>query len=88
MSSTRIIYDVTNTNDCGKKCSVSQFGKDKEGVSVRHLILLYLVVTFEHGIPIFHKVFDGNIHDSKTLRDIITTFQDSNIQSGLFVFDR
>jgi len=88
LSSTRIIYDVTNTYFCGKKCSISQFGKDKEGVKGRPLIQIGLVVTFEHGIPIFHKVFDGNIHDSKTLRDITTTFQDSNIQSGLFVFDR
>lgn len=88
LSSKGIIYDVTNTYFCGKKCSISQFGKDKEGVKGRPLIQIGLGVTFEQGIPIFHKVFDGNIHDSKTLRDIITTFQNYNIRRGIFVFDR
>jgi transposase len=57
-------------------------------VKGRPLIQIGLAVNFEQGIPIFHKVFNGNIHDSKSLRDIITTFQDYNIRRGIFVFDR
>jgi len=83
-----LIYDVTNTYFCGKKCSISQFGKDKDRVSGRPLIQIGLGVTFNQPIPIFHKVFEGNIHDSKTLRDIVTTFQNYNIRHGIFVFDR
>lgn len=47
-----------------------------------------LGVTKEEGVPLFHKIFDGNIHDSRTLQDVITTFQDYNIQEGLIIFDR
>jgi len=88
LSSFGLIYDVTNTYFCGKKCSIGKFGKDKDGVSGRPLIQIGLGVTFNQGIPIFHKVFDGNIHDSKTLRDIVTTFQNYKIRRGIFVFDR
>ena len=88
LSSKGVIYDVTNTYFCGKKCSIGRFGKDKEGVKGRPLIQIGLGVTFEQGIPIFHKVFNGNIHDSKSLRDIVTTFQGYHIRRGLFVFDR
>jgi len=88
LSSKGICYDVTNTYFCGKKCSISKFGKDKEGVKGRRLIQIGLGVTFDQGIPIFHKVFEGNIHDSKTLRYLITTFQNYSIRRGIFVFDR
>jgi len=45
LSSKGIIYDLTNTYFCGKKCSISQFGKDKEGVKGRPLIQIGLGVT-------------------------------------------
>jgi len=45
-------------------------------------------VTKAEGVPLFHKMFDGNIHDSRTLQDVITPFQDDNIQEGLIIFDR
>jgi transposase len=88
LSSTGIIYDVTNTYLYGKKCPFGKLGKDKEGVKGRPLIQIGLGVTKEEGVPLFHKIFDGNIHDSRTLQDVITTFQDYNIQEGLIIFDR
>jgi transposase len=33
-----------------------------------------LAVTLVEGIPVFHKIFDGNIHNSKTFQDMITSF--------------
>jgi transposase len=47
-----------------------------------------LGVTKDEGIPLFHKVFDGNIHDSRTFQDAITAFGEYNIKKGLVVFDR
>ena len=88
LSSKGIIYDVTNTYLYGKKCPFGKLGKDKEGVKGRPLIQIGLGVTKEEGVPLFHKIFDGNIHDSRTLQDVITTFQDYNIQEGLIIFDR
>jgi len=83
-----IIYDVTNTYLYGKKCSLGKFGKDKEGVKGRPLIQIGLGVTRKEGIPIFHKTFNGNISDSRTLNDLITSFHRYNIKSGLIVYDR
>ena len=83
-----IIYDVTNTYFYGKKCELGKFGKDKEGVKGRPLIQIGLGVTQQDGIPVFHKTFQGNIHDSRTFQDMITSFRDYGIKNGIFVFDR
>jgi transposase len=47
-----------------------------------------LGVTMEHGIPRFHKVFDGNVHDSKTLQDLIFQLKYYEVKNRLFVYDR
>jgi transposase len=83
-----IIYDVTNTYFHGKKCPLAKIGKDKEGVKGRPLIQIGLGVTREDGIPLFHKTFDGNISDSRTLHDLITSFKAYDIESGIVVYDR
>lgn len=83
-----IVYDVTNTYFYGKKCPLGKIGKDKEGVKGRPLIQIGLGVTKNEGIPVFHKVFDGNVHDSRTFSDTLTSFQEYNIQNGLIIFDR
>lgn len=86
---TGIIYDVTNTYLYGKKCSMGKEGKDKEGVRGRPLIQIGLAVTKEAGIPVFHKTFDGNIHDSKTFQDVMTSFGRYALKpGGLVIYDR
>jgi transposase len=83
-----VIYDVTNTYLYGKHCLLGKLGHDKEGVKGRPLIQIGLGVTLDEGIPVFHKTFDGNIHDSKTLQDLITTFRRYGLESGTFIYDR
>lgn len=83
-----IIYDVTNTYLYGKQCPLGKYGHDKEGVKGRPLIQVGLAVTQNEGIPIGHKVFDGNIHDSKTFQDFITNLRDYRIKEGLIIYDR
>jgi transposase len=85
---TGIIYDVTNTYFYGKKCDLSKFGKDKDSVKGRPLIQIGLGVTQDEGIPVFHKVYHGNIHDSRTFQDMITIFREFGVNNGIFVFDR
>jgi transposase len=86
---TGIIYDVTNTYLYGKKCPLGKEGHDKEGVRGRPLIQIGLAVTKEAGIPVFHKIFDGNIHDSKTFHDVITSFRRYRLKpGGLVIYDR
>jgi len=83
-----IVYDVTNTYFFGKCCPLGKFGKDKEGRKGRLLIQIGLGVTQHEGIPIFHKVFDGNVHDARTFSDSITEFKKFGIHNGLVIFDR
>lgn len=83
-----VIYDVTNTYLYGKKCLLGKLGHDKEGVKGRPLIQIGLGVTKDEGIPLFHRAFDGNIHDSKTLQDLITTFRHYRLKSGTLIYDR
>ncbi len=88
LTNSGIVYDVTNTYLYGKRCRFGKPGKDKQGVKGRPLIQIGLGVTKDEGVPLFHKVFDGNIHDSRTFQDAITAFSDYNINKGLIVFDR
>jgi transposase len=83
-----ILYDVTNTYLYGKKCPFGKYGKDKEGAKGRPLVQIGLGVTQDEGVPVFHKVFHGNIHDSRTLADLITTIRGYKIRDGVLVFDR
>jgi transposase len=83
-----VIYDVTNTYLYGRKCALSKPGHDKEGVLGRPLIQIGLAVTKDQGIPMGHRVFDGNIHDSKTFQDFLTQLQGYRIREGLVIYDR
>jgi len=83
-----VIYDVTNTYLYGRHCPFAKPGKDKEEVKGRPLIQIGLGVTQEEGFPLFHKVFDGNVHDARTLPDLITLFGSYQLGPGLFIYDR
>lgn len=83
-----VIYDVTNTYLYGEKCQLGKYGHDKEGIRGRPLIQIALGVTRAEGIPIFHRTFHGNIHDAKTLEDILTSFKENKIPKSFIVFDR
>lgn len=88
LTQTGIVYDVTNTYLYGKKCRFAKPGKDKEAVKGRPLIQIGLGVTKDEGVPLFHKIYDGNVHDSRTFQDAITAFGEYKINNGLVVFDR
>ena len=88
LSDDGLVYDVTNTYFYGKKCSLAKYGKDKEGVKGRPLIQIGLCVTKAQGVPAVHKVYDGNIHDSRTLWDLLTDLRAFDYKAGYLVFDR
>lgn len=83
-----LVYDVTNTYLFGKKCPLAKLGKSKEGRNGKPIIQIGLGVTQKEGIPVFHKVYDGNTHDSRTFQDAITYFEEYRVKDGIFVFDR
>jgi len=83
-----VIYDVTNTYLYGRHCPLAKLGHDKEQVKGRPLIQIGLAVTQQEGFPLFHKVFDGNVHDARTLQDSVTQFRGYHLRPGLFIYDR
>jgi transposase len=83
-----VIYDVTNTYFHGRHCEIARFGHDKEKRKGYPLIQIGLAVTPEHGIPIFHKTFPGNIHDSRTFLDVSKDLPLFGIHQGIAVLDR
>jgi transposase len=83
-----VIYDVTNTYLYGRHCPLAKPGHDKEEVKGRPLIQIGLGVTQQEGFPLFHKVFDGNVHDARTLQDLVTLFGSYKLGPGLFIYDR
>lgn len=85
---TGLVYDVTNTYLYGKNCPLGKPGHDKEGVKGRPLVQIALAVTQDKGLPLFHKVFDGNIHDARTLQDVASSMKQYQIKSGLIIYDR
>ena len=83
-----VVYDVTNTYLYGSKCPQAKLGHDKEGVKGRPLIQIGLGVTKREGIPMFHKVFNGNVHDARTFHDLITALRSFKVKKGLVIYDR
>lgn len=80
-------FDVTNVYFYGTECSIAKKGHNKEGS--HHLqVQIGLAVTKEEGIPIFHKTFDGNIFDARTLQDFLVEFHDLNVEDVTIVWDR
>lgn len=88
LNSKGIVYDVTNTYFHGTKCKIGKIGRSKDGRRQNNLIQIALGTTKKDGIPVFHKTFKGNIHDSKTLLSISNDFEEYGFKSGLFIYDR
>ena len=84
-----IVYEVTHTYLYGKKCPWGKEGKDKERVRGRPRMQIGLAIAQETGIPVFHQTLDGNIHDSRTFRAVISCFGRYDLEpGGLVIYDR
>lgn len=88
INSEGVVYDVTNTYLYGNKCPLGKLGRSKDGKSGKPLIQIGMGVTRNKGIPVFHQVLDGNVHDARIFRDAIDRFQNISFKRGLVVYDR
>lgn len=80
-------YDITNVYFYGIKCPIAKKKKKLESKNLPQ-IQIGLAVTKEDAIPIFHRVFEGNIFDSKTLQEILVAFRDHDVGNAFLVWDR
>lgn len=87
LSPSGYFYDITNIYFYGICCPLAKKGQNPEGRN-QPQIQIGLAITKEEGIPIFHKVFEGNIFDSKTLPDILLHLNSQEIKGVCIVWDR
>jgi len=67
-----VYYDMTTIGTAAlsqQEDDVRKFGMSKEGVVARQ-VMLGVVQTAE-GLPLYHEVFDGNMAELTTLKDVI-----------------
>ena len=85
-----VIYDLTNTYFEGSKrgSSLAKFGRSKEKRSDCKIVVLALVINPE-GFIKHSAIFEGNMHDSKTLEEIVSKLrsQTSSEKRAIVVLD-
>jgi len=79
-------YDVTNIYFFGSNCPIAKRSKSKEG-GYKRLVQIGLAVTDE-GIPVFHKVFSGNVFDARTLFDVMKNLSYVGIKFPFLIWDK
>ena len=80
-------YDITDVYFYGLCCPLAKPGHNAEGRKERQ-IQVGLAVTQGEGIPVLHKVYEGNIFDARTLPDILLNLQSKKMQKVSLVWDR
>lgn len=80
-------YDITNVYFYGIKCPIAKKKKKLESKNLPQ-IQIGLAVTKEDSIPIFHRVFEGNIFDARTLQDILVSFKEHEVGKAFLIWDR
>ena len=81
---TYILYDLTNSHFEGE-CQENDKAKRGRNKQKRHDCVQVVVgVCFdEHGFILFHRTFSGNMSDSKSLLEMISTMQACSEESNL-----
>jgi transposase len=87
LSTKGYFYDITDVYFYGLCCPLAKPGHNAEGRKERQ-IQVGLAVTQEEGIPILHKVFEGNVFDAKTLPDILLSLKEQDMKGVCLIWDR
>lgn len=66
-----MFYDLTSTYFEGKCCSIAKFGYSRDCQPDKLQINIGMTVDKKLGIPLMTKVFEGNIHDTKTVYEMV-----------------
>ncbi len=64
-------YDITSTYFEGKCCPLAHFGYNRDGLVDKLQINIGMVANKTFGLPLMTKVFEGNIHDGKTVYEMV-----------------
>lgn len=83
--SSAIFYDITTIYFYGASCALARRGYNPKAVLPQ--IGIGLAID-EEGLPIFHKVFRGNVHHGATLPLFIECLKNAGIRRCTLVLDR
>jgi transposase len=82
-----VFYDLTSSYFEGDCCEIAKHGYSRDHRPDRYQIEIGLLVNRE-GIPIAHEVWEGNIKDTKTVPDAISSLKKRfNVKRCIFVGD-
>jgi len=82
-----VFYDLTSSYFEGDCCEIAKHGYSRDHRPDRHQIEIGLLVNRE-GIPIAHEVWEGNIKDTKTVPDALSSLKRRfNVKRCIFVGD-
>jgi len=80
-----IFYDITSIYFYGSSCALAKRGYNPKGMLPQ--INIGLAVDRE-GIPLFHKIFRGNVHSASTLYLFIECLKNAGIKGCMLILDR
>lgn len=81
-------YDITSTFFYSDSCPISEHGYSRDNRPDREQIIIGVVTSYE-GYPIKHFVFEGNMKDETTVKEVVKQLKDTyNIEESTFVGDR
>lgn len=82
-------YDLTSTYFEGTTCPIACLGYSRDGVVDKLQINIGMMVNGNFGIPVLTKVFNGNVHDSKTVFEMLYSVKFYlGRDDALFIMDR
>ena len=82
-----VYYDLTDVYFYGRSCELAARGHNSDGLP-HPQVQVGLGVTSAEGFPIFVHTYAGNVHDSKTVPDILLAFREQGLTDVTFVWDR
>jgi len=89
VSDSTFLYDITSTFTVGEGSGeLFQYGYSRDHRPDCRQVNFGLVVSRKEAVPMFHKVFPGNINDCKTVKSMMNIFNDNMGMNGCLVVDR
>ena len=98
ISTDTLIYDTTNfyhyISGNNEHTIIPQTGKSKDGKNSKRLSGLLLAIDKEYGIPLFHALYQGNMHDSKLFPEALSKISSrlseitKSVEGYTFIFDK
>lgn len=82
-----VYYDLTDVYFYGRRCELAARGHNSDGLA-HPQVQVGLGITSGEGFPVFVRTYAGNVHDSKTVPDILLAFREQGLTDVTFVWDR